>query len=47
MPESENTMLIRSHGISAEGVRDQYADGKAAKVIIKLISSSFLKNNLI
>jgi len=32
MPESENTMLIRSNGISAEGVRDQYADGKAAKV---------------
>ena len=22
----------RSHGISAEGIKDQYADGKAAKV---------------
>ncbi|CRK99815.1 CLUMA_CG013123, isoform A [Clunio marinus] len=32
MPESENTMFIRSDGISAEGIRDQYADGKAAKV---------------
>lgn len=32
MPESDNTMLIRSPGISAAGVRDQYADGKAAKV---------------
>lgn len=32
MPESENTMFIRSNGISAEGTRDQYADGKAAKV---------------
>jgi glycine N-methyltransferase len=32
MPESDNTMFIRSNGISAEGVRDQYADGKAAKV---------------
>ena len=32
MPESENTMYIRSNGISAEGTRDQYADGKAAKV---------------
>lgn len=26
MPESDNTMVIRSNGISAEGVRDQYAD---------------------
>lgn len=32
MPESGNTMFIRSNGISAEGIRDQYADGKAAKV---------------
>jgi len=32
MPESDNTMFIRSNGISAEGIRDQYADGKAAKV---------------
>lgn len=32
MPESENTMFIRSNGISAEGIKDQYADGKAAKV---------------
>ncbi|CAO1393087.1 unnamed protein product [Diamesa hyperborea] len=32
MPESDNTMVIRSNGISAEGVRDQYADGRAAKV---------------
>lgn len=32
MPESDNTMFIRSNGISAQGVRDQYADGKAAKV---------------
>lgn len=32
MPESDNTMFIRSNGISAEGLRDQYADGKAAKV---------------
>ncbi|KAG5679918.1 hypothetical protein PVAND_009454 [Polypedilum vanderplanki] len=32
MPESEQTMFMRSNGISAEGTRDQYADGKAAKV---------------
>lgn len=32
MPESENTMYIRSNGVSSEGVPDQYADGKAAKV---------------
>lgn len=33
MPESENTMYIRSNGVGSEGVKDQYADGKAAKVI--------------
>lgn len=32
MPESENTMYIRSNGIGIEGIKDQYADGKAAKV---------------
>lgn len=33
MPESvEDTMFRRSNGISAEGVKDQYSDGKAAKV---------------
>jgi len=31
MPQS-NSIETRSTGISAEGVRDQYADGKAAKV---------------
>lgn len=35
MPESDNTMIIRSNGISAEGVRDQYAD-----VRLQLISYS-------
>lgn len=32
MPESENTMYIRSNGVGSEGIPDQYADGKAAKV---------------
>lgn len=33
MPASADSVFIaRSEGISAEGVRDQYADGKAAKV---------------
>lgn len=31
MPQSDS-IQTRSSGISAEGVRDQYADGKAAKV---------------
>lgn len=32
MPEQDSVFQSRSDGISAEGVRDQYADGKAAKV---------------
>lgn len=32
MPEADIVFHTRSAGISAEGVRDQYADGKAAKV---------------
>lgn len=32
MPEADSVFRARSDGISAEGVRDQYADGKAAKV---------------
>lgn len=32
MPDQDSTFQSRSDGISAEGVRDQYADGKAAKV---------------
>lgn len=33
MPASADSVFVaRSAGISAEGVRDQYADGKAAKV---------------
>lgn len=32
MPQADTTFQARSDGISAEGVRDQYADGKAAKV---------------
>jgi len=32
MPEADTVFRARSDGISAEGVRDQYADGKAAKV---------------
>lgn len=30
MPESDTT--VRSNGVSTERVKDQYADGKAAKV---------------
>lgn len=29
---ADNVMQSRSNGISAEGIRDQYADGRAAKV---------------
>lgn len=29
---ADSVFVARSEGISAEGVRDQYADGKAAKV---------------
>lgn len=29
---ADSVFVTRSEGISAEGVRDQYADGKAAKV---------------
>lgn len=29
---ADNVMQSRSDGISAEGIRDQYADGRAAKV---------------
>ena len=29
---ADSVFVARSDGISAEGVRDQYADGKAAKV---------------
>lgn len=32
MPQADTVFQSRSDGISAEGVRDQYADGKAAKV---------------
>ncbi|CAD7092379.1 unnamed protein product [Hermetia illucens] len=32
MPEADTVFRARSEGVSAEGVRDQYADGKAAKV---------------
>lgn len=32
MPQADSVFQSRSDGISAEGVRDQYADGKAAKV---------------
>lgn len=32
MPKVDSVFQTRSDGISAEGVRDQYADGKAAKV---------------
>jgi len=32
MPQADSVFRTRSDGISAEGVRDQYADGKAAKV---------------
>jgi glycine N-methyltransferase len=32
MPQADSVFRARSDGISAEGVRDQYADGKAAKV---------------
>lgn len=32
MPQADTVFQSRSNGISAEGVRDQYADGKAAKV---------------
>lgn len=32
MTEVDSVFQTRSDGISAEGVRDQYADGKAAKV---------------
>lgn len=32
MPQADTVFQARSDGISAEGVRDQYADGKAAKV---------------
>lgn len=32
MTEVDTVFQTRSDGISAEGVRDQYADGKAAKV---------------
>ena len=32
MPNADTVIQARSSGISAEGVRDQYADGKAAKV---------------
>lgn len=32
MPQADSVFQARSDGISAEGVRDQYADGKAAKV---------------
>lgn len=32
MPESDSTMSVRLNGTTADGVRDQYADGKAAKV---------------
>jgi glycine N-methyltransferase len=32
MPQADSAFQQRSDGISAEGVRDQYADGKAAKV---------------
>lgn len=29
---AENMLTIRSLGIGSEGIKDQYADGKAAKV---------------
>lgn len=29
---ADSVFVSRSEGISAEGIRDQYADGKAAKV---------------
>lgn len=29
---ADSVFVARSEGISAEGIRDQYADGKAAKV---------------
>lgn len=32
MPDTDSVFHARSDGISAAGVRDQYADGKAAKV---------------
>lgn len=32
MPQADSVFQSRSDGISAEGVRDQYADGKAARV---------------
>jgi glycine N-methyltransferase len=32
MPEADSVFHARSEGISAEGIPDQYADGKAAKV---------------
>ena len=32
MSRQDNVFMKRSEGISAEGVQDQYADGKAAKV---------------
>lgn len=32
MSNADKVIQTRSSGISAEGVRDQYADGKAAKV---------------
>ena len=32
MPEADSIFHARSDGISASGIRDQYADGKAAKV---------------
>ena len=32
MPESDTTMSVQTNGVSIETVKDQYADGKAAKV---------------
>lgn len=33
MGDGDNVIHTKSVGAAAEGVRDQYADGKAAKVI--------------
>lgn len=44
--DSQNVFQLRTLGVSVEGIRDQYADGKAAKVWELFIGDKQTRTNV-